>query len=1125
MKCKRIQSWKRYFLILLAAGFVWMLSVNLHAEETVDGSYAYQFTIGDLKGVALLGSGGKEFATICSSEWEPYAKPRVEPTPGMKGSYDITVGKLTICFSSEKAYPDSLATGDILDLDAVTPPTTGKYSDKADGEPYSNIDFFGNFKANKIQNELLAYWQDASGILYNTQIDIQLINDSEEDFAKKDDGTYDIKVSGDSSITVSLDKENRKITLKSERYKDTIDHMFLIYPTVAGKKAEWKEKKEGDAHDGSNLREDRELVVSDTAGTERIYTVHMDMPWRLDLGNSHQRNYNLVSIAYGGTTQSNVSTTEKFDDIPAGETVTMVIEPKDPGKVIDGVNLNCKGPSGAPSVTTSGNTFSFVMPGDGEVTIDPVTSITFKAADENDYSLTGEVPQNTNRVSMGTVAFSDEQGNPISIAKAGNTVCAVTEPTPSSVYDFQFTGWEAEGLELAEDQIQNKSITFTMPSGNVKLKANYQKSGTNVTISSPNYQFGEVQMLGEGSYDLGKTNSGPCQNTIKKGAELSFTLESVDISQRCTGWKIKRDGQDVPDDEIEWVNKTAVNAPGGGWMDYPYPAPKVLAGGNEMTVEPVFTARKYAKVTVSSSDPSMGSAGIGGGAESIEFEGDTVTITAVAADRYRFDHWEVTEPAGDGKVMLADSSAAETTFSMIAEPVSIQAVFVKERQSSEKQFLEVVLLDKQDPSKTIGMTSSQGTAYTVTLPESLTKAEAEALVNGGAYLKIRASEEASVAQEGGYDDSQGPDAWSSGKILCAGFTLNEPKNFTVTAEDGSTQAYTITVAYEDSGSQAGKPELKAGNVNRVSDAEAKAVFRSDTAGTYYFRIAESGAAAPQIDTSGAGLDARKGNNTVTLTTLTAGAKDLYVVVKSGNAVSDPLKIEIPAYVPAEKTYKIGLSYPAAGGTLTVSSTEAKAGEEITVTVTPKSGKRLTAGSLKYTESTAGGAVVNIDETTKTFVMPASDISVSCTWEDDGGSGPDNPNPPASGAEAKILTFAANGVSGVINDTTGTITVTLPYGTDLAGVQITATTPEGVSISPEAGRAVDLSGPVTFTVTAPDGSSKTYRVTAYTEEQPKSEALWDKMLENMGSSTDSSGPNTWWEKAKRSKKDDSFPGYW
>ncbi|MDD3879058.1 MAG: S-layer homology domain-containing protein [Syntrophomonas sp.] len=93
------------------------------------------------------------------------------------------------------------------------------------------------------------------------------------------------------------------------------------------------------------------------------------------------------------------------------------------------------------------------------------------------------------------------------------------------------------------------------------------------------------------------------------------------------------------------------------------------------------------------------------------------------------------------------------------------------------------------------------------------------------------------------------------------------------------------------------PTLTAGVVNRTGDTAATVKFTSDEAGAYYYAVVDSGAAEPTIDTAGVGAACGTTEQTIAAI-LTAGAKDIYIVVKdaAGNE-SNALKIPIPAYVP------------------------------------------------------------------------------------------------------------------------------------------------------------------------------------------------------------------------------------
>ena len=92
------------------------------------------------------------------------------------------------------------------------------------------------------------------------------------------------------------------------------------------------------------------------------------------------------------------------------------------------------------------------------------------------------------------------------------------------------------------------------------------------------------------------------------------------------------------------------------------------------------------------------------------------------------------------------------------------------------------------------------------------------------------------------------------------------------------------------------PALAAGAVSRISDSAATVTFTSDEAGSYYYEVVDSGDPAPTIDTTVSGVSCAAGEQTISLTGLTAGAKDIYIAVKdaAGN-VSQALKIEISGY--------------------------------------------------------------------------------------------------------------------------------------------------------------------------------------------------------------------------------------
>lgn len=109
----------------------------------------------------------------------------------------------------------------------------------------------------------------------------------------------------------------------------------------------------------------------------------------------------------------------------------------------------------------------------------------------------------------------------------------------------------------------------------------------------------------------------------------------------------------------------------------------------------------------------------------------------------------------------------------------------------------------------------------------------------------------------------------------------------------------------------------------------------------------------------------------------------------------------------------------------------------------------------------------------------------------GGGGGSDPVTPATGA--KITAFSVLGVDGVINQSAGTITVTLPAGTNVTAVAPSVTVTAGAVVSPVPSEVVNLTAPVVYTVTLGEETSR-YTVTV-TFERSVSQQLWDELGNN------------------------------
>lgn len=176
------------------------------------------------------------------------------------------------------------------------------------------------------------------------------------------------------------------------------------------------------------------------------------------------------------------------------------------------------------------------------------------------------------------------------------------------------------------------------------------------------------------------------------------------------------------------------------------------------------------------------------------------------------------------------------------------------------------------------------------------------------------------------------------------------------------------------------PTLSNGSATRDSETTATVKFTSDEAGEYYYTVVESGATEPTDIVSGDSANMASGENTITLTNLTAGTKDIYIVAKDamGN-VSQTLQIVIPEFIP---TYTISASPAALNfSNKTVGYTEAPDAKTVTITNTGNQEVTVTLPTGTNYTITAGTGFADVTATlapngTATFaVQPKTGLAV------------------------------------------------------------------------------------------------------------------------------------------------------
>ena len=451
----------------------------------------------------------------------------------------------------------------------------------------------------------------------------------------------------------------------------------------------------------------------------------------------------------------------------------------------------------------------------------------------------------------------------------------------------------------------------------------------------------------------------------------------------------------------------------------------------------------------------------------------------------------------------------EKIFTVIAEDGTSKCDYTikivqQPKVSSEKAITSVELIYNNETFATGKLNETETTStWTITLDDDIDPTTLSKFGTMDIKMKITYNG-ASLAQKGGYNDA-GQTSWSSGTISC-GVSPGSQQTFTVTAEDGSTKDYIIAITQP---SVSDKPVVSNGDATRTSDKEATVTFTSSVAGSYYYKVVASGAAEPDIDTSKSGNAAVAGSNTITLNNLTAGARDIYIVVKGeGSEVSDSLKVAIPAFGeeptdPDTGDFTIGVNCPK-GGTIITSRTKANQGDVITVTATPDSGYQLVAGSLKFTLDVPGGESTVI--TDGTFTMPSCNVTVSCKWET------------VQTVVSGITAFSIDGVQGIVDNAANTISVVMPYGTDVTKLIPIISGNNIASISPVSGEMVNFTNSVRYTVTLTDGTVKYYTVTVYVQEGTAADKMWDKL-------TDFYDQTPWWEYADHQVSTGHYPKYW
>lgn len=741
------------------------------------------------------------------------------------------------------------------------------------------------------------------------------------------------------------------------------------------------------------------------------------------------------------------------------------------------------------------------------------------------YTLTHNIEGDGNRGNpKGFVTFKDASGNEVLGAEEGTQITAIATPNnpdyvqnPASYYEFEFVEWtDATGIQIADESKNKNEITFTMPASNVSLSAKFKNIGTTISWSSTPNGAPEVQ-VNDSYYTEAYPNR---TNIFRTGGQaiLSFRdTEWIGAGEwEFLGWTVKVNGEDRSNDStLVSRNEGSVSA--------------VISSIPEGNVEVIanFKRHKFASVSTTVNDNAMGTATavVGDGTPSasapVVYEGQVVTLIATPSERYMLDYWEVKDADGTTIIVTADEQDPnKATFTMLGtgKDITAKAYFkLDPDKASQKNELTGVTLYDPEGDTLIKAADKTGTTFTITLPEG------QDITNLANFvLKFNISDYATIKVKGAEEN------WPVSGKGC-NMTLDNPVTFVVTAENGTTQEYIVVIKQERTlssekeitsvkllnGTTTIATGTLSGNVWTIdlpSDIDAALLNKIGTATDIFMQIGYTGASVKQdegYDDANAAENMKWSSGKVMCGISPNAQANFTVTAEDGTTKDYVIKITYTAsgtdtpVDPDTGDFTITVNCPT-GGTITVSKNKANKNDVITVTVNPDSGYQMVAGSLKFTLGVAGGESTVI--TDGKFTMPSCDVTISCKWEK------------VQTVVNGITSFDINGVQGVVDNTTNTISVIMPYGTDVTKMIPTISGNNISSISPNSGNVLDFSKPVTFTVTLTDGTVKLYTVTIYVQSGTAADEMWDKL-------TDFYDQTPWWKYAEDQVSEDKYPKYW
>ena len=141
---------------------------------------------------------------------------------------------------------------------------------------------------------------------------------------------------------------------------------------------------------------------------------------------------------------------------------------------------------------------------------------------------------------------------------------AITVTADAAPEGKEFASWQAEGIEIPEDQLLNPTISFQMPASDVALSAQYKDVIPTQTVTALNAVIESTPSTDNGD--------GSSSATVEQGSAVTVTANPAPEGQEFTGWNVTAQGEDAT------TSSTTE------------PTLQVNVGASDVTVEPLYAA-------------------------------------------------------------------------------------------------------------------------------------------------------------------------------------------------------------------------------------------------------------------------------------------------------------------------------------------------------------------------------------------------------------------------------------------------------------------------------------------------------------------------------------------------------